>query len=69
MGESGNLVSIMHMMYPSLICGFILLIKQMQHYEMTVFHIGDIYNIIYGYDIKSNSHSLTVWSTRYIIPS
>ena len=43
----------MHMMYPSLIYGFLLLIKHMQHYEMTAYHAGDIdIYVIYAYDIK-----------------
>ena len=43
----------MHMTYPSLICGFLLLRKHMQHYKIIIYHTGDIdIYVIYAYDIK-----------------
>ena len=42
----------MHMMYSSLICEFLLLIKHIQHYDMTVYHTGDIdMYVIYAYKV------------------
>jgi hypothetical protein len=50
-GKSDDLVSRNAHDVPVINLWIQLFIKHMQHYEMTVYHVGDIYNIIYAYDI------------------
>ena len=51
-GKSDDLVSRNSHDVPIISLWILLSIKHMQHYEMTVYYAGDIYIIIYAYDIK-----------------